>query len=133
MIEKFAVDLTQQYISGWKSNNLAMIISCLAENCIVIESHGPTYHGISEIELWFKFWMEANSKVHKWDILSFCFSEKNETAYLEWDFACISKEIEYALQGLSIIKYTENKIAFIHEYRMTHPAYRWKREQLNSA
>ena len=71
MVEKIAFTLTQQYINGWKRNDLSMILSCLTENCMVIESHGPTYHGIADIERWFKFWLEAKSKVTKWDIASF--------------------------------------------------------------
>jgi hypothetical protein len=78
MIEKNAFELVQQYITGWKQNNLQLIISCLAENCIVIESHGPVYHGIHEIDHWFKFWLAAKSTVLKWDILSLSFCEKEQ-------------------------------------------------------
>ncbi|MBY0545528.1 MAG: nuclear transport factor 2 family protein [Gammaproteobacteria bacterium] len=132
MQEKDIFNLVQQYINGWKQNDLPMIISCLAENCVVIESHGPTYNGISNIENWFKFWLKAKSKVTKWDILSFYFYEEEQTAFVEWDFACISNNVEYSLPGISIIKFIEQKISFIHEYRMTHQAYVWEKNGLKS-
>jgi hypothetical protein len=62
-MEVLALDLVQQYMNGWKQNNLPLIISCLTKNCIVIESHGPTYHGIEAIERWFQFWVEAKSTI----------------------------------------------------------------------
>lgn len=132
MIEKNAFDLIQQYINGWKQNNLPMITSSLDENCLIIESHGPTYHGIPDIEHWFKFWLEAQSQVKKWDITSFSFWEKESTAFVEWDFSCLSDEIEYSFSGISIIKFNGEKISFIHEYRMTRPAYQWEGNKLKS-
>jgi hypothetical protein len=132
MIEKNAFELVQQYITGWKQNNLQLITSCLAENCIVIESHGPVYHGINDIEQWFKLWLEAKSTVLKWDILSLSFCEKKQTVFCEWDFACVSNNIKYTLSGISVVRFAEQKIVFIHEYRMTHPVYEWKGEELKS-
>jgi hypothetical protein len=132
MIKKMALELIQQYISGWKQNNLQLITSCLTKNCVVIESHGPTYHGIGDIERWFEYWLQANSTVTKWDILSFSFCEKEQTAFCEWEFICLSNHIEYSLPGISVIKFKNNKIAFIHEYRMTRSAYQWNRDELKS-
>src|SRR3990167_7109975 len=109
-----------------------MILSCLTENCMVIESHGPTYHGIADIERWFKFWLEAKSKVTKWDIASFFLCEKEQTAFVEWDFSCISNEIEYSLLGVSVIKFMKGKISFIHEYRMSRQPYIWNKNELVS-
>lgn len=132
MTRKDAFDLVQRYISGWKDNNLLMITSCLDKNCVVIESHGPTYHGISDIERWFEFWLKANSKIKKWDICSFHFCEEEKIAFVEWDFSCISNEIEYALPGISLVKFREDKISFVQEYRMTHQAYNWNGDELKS-
>ena len=132
MLEKDASELVEQYISGWEQNNLQLIISCLSENCVVIESHGPTYHGIRDIENWFKLWLEAKSKIFKWDIISFAFCEKEQTAFCEWDFSCISDNKKYSFLGLSVVKLLDCKIRLIHEYRMTNPPYEWKGDELNS-
>lgn len=132
MIKKDAFELILQYISGWKYNNLAIITSALIDDCIIIESHGPTYHGIGEIELWFKFWLESNSKVLNWQINSFYFCEQEQIAFCEWDFFCVSNDVEYTLPGISTIKFSDQKIAFIQEYRMTKIPYKWRKDRLIS-
>jgi len=127
-----AYELVHQYTQGWKQNNLNMIASCLTEDCMIIESHGPIYQGINDIELWFKFWLEAKSTILKWKINSFLYCEEDKTAFCEWDFACISNNIGYDFPGISVVKFSDNKISFIHEYRMTQPAYVWQRNKLES-
>ncbi len=47
---QFARKLIQQYVDGWKENNLNKIISCLTSDCTVIESHGPTYYSVEDIK-----------------------------------------------------------------------------------
>ncbi|MCC2667089.1 MAG: putative cytosolic protein [Gammaproteobacteria bacterium] len=132
MTGKIARELVQQYIEGWKQNNIQLITSCLNQDCIVIESHGPRYHGVSDIERWFAFWLKANSRVVEWNILSFSFCEKDQTAFCEFNFACISNDQKYAFPGVSVVKFSDRKIAFIHEYRMTNPAFNWKGDALTS-
>lgn len=131
-LREIAFDLVQRYINGWKQNDLQMILSSLAENCIIIESHGPTYEGISDVESWFKFWLAANSIVTQWDMLSFYFVEEINTAYIEWNFSCDSRGSQYSFPGISIIKFSNEKIWFIHEYRMTHQPYEWDGDSLRS-
>ncbi len=86
MNEKTAFNLIQQYIEGWKQNDLLLILSTLAEDCVVIESHGPQYQGIREIERWFGFWLNANGKVTKWDLLSLYFCEKKRNGFRRMGF-----------------------------------------------
>jgi ketosteroid isomerase-like protein len=127
-----ALKLTQQYINGWKANDLAQIIAPLAEDCTVIESHGPTYQGIVAIKRWFELWLAANSHIKKWDITAFYFCEQQQTAFCEWDFSCVSHNEEYSLLGISVIKFSDHKINYLHEYRMTQKPYSWNGEQLQS-
>lgn len=42
--------LIQLYIDGWKENNINKIIQPLANNCVIIESHGPTYSNVKEVK-----------------------------------------------------------------------------------
>jgi hypothetical protein len=55
-------ELILNYVDGWKQNNLQLIKECLTDDCIIIESHGPQYQGISDVERWFKLWLDAKSK-----------------------------------------------------------------------
>jgi ketosteroid isomerase-like protein len=132
MNEENAFELVQEYMLGWKQNSIDVIKSCLTEDCVVIESHGPIYHGIGDIEKWFKLWIEAKSKVLKWEIITFSFCVKEEIAFCEWDFSCVSNDSKYDLTGISVVKFSDDKISFIHEYRMIHPANKWDGDKLKS-
>ncbi len=131
-MENLALDLVQQYMNGWKQNNLSLITSCLTKNCIVIESHGPTYHGIEAIERWFKLWMGAKSSIIYWSLHDFYFCENKSAVFVEWDFACTSSDTKYSFSGCSLYKILNGKIDFIQEYRMTHYAYPWRGDTLTS-
>lgn len=127
---QFARKLIQQYVDGWKENNLNKIISCLTSDCTVIESHGPTYYSVEDIKKWFSFWLQGNGKVEKWEIASFYFIETEQTALFEWDFSCVSQGVKYHLPGISVVRFIKDKISFIHEYRMTHKAYKGDKKSL---
>lgn len=124
--------LIKKYISGWKKNDIHLIISSLHRECIVIESHGPIYHGINDVKLWFDLWLAANSRILKWDLISYYFCNNENTAFIEWKFECISNGMNYPLSGISVIKFSENKIIRIHEYRMTKSAFDWNNKKLIS-
>lgn len=127
-----ALKLVKNYIDGWKQNNLQLILSCLSENCTIIESHGPTYRCRQDIERWFHLWLEAGSSISKWDIRSFAFCENEQTAFCEWDFACQSHGTEYPFSGMSVFRFSDRKISFIHEYRMIRSAFVWDGKKLVS-
>lgn len=131
-MKKIVLKLIRQYVDGWKQNNLQKITSCLTENCVVIESHGTTYNGIQDIERWFALWLKAKNVVTKWDILSFYCLNDEKTAFFEWGFSCVSGGKKYNFPGISIVRFADEKISFIHEYKMTNPAYVWQRDELRS-
>jgi ketosteroid isomerase-like protein len=132
MDEKHAFYLVQQYFKGWEQNNLTTIKSCLSDDCVVIESHGPTYNGIHKIEKWLNLWIESKSKVLKWKINSFSFCIEKEIAFCEWDFSCVANDNKYDLTGISVVRFSDQKISFIHEYRMTFPPYTWEGNELKT-
>lgn len=123
--------LFEQYVQGWKDNDIEKVVAPLAEDCVITESHGPTYRGIEMVRKWFDFWLKKEGRVLQWDILSFYFLEKENIAFAEWNFACNVRGKDYLLPGISVIKYKEGKIAFLHEYRMTKEPYEWEPSQLN--
>lgn len=132
MKDKIAFEMIQKYVDGWKRNDLSQILSSVTENCVIVESHGPTYEGVSALKKWFQLWTAANSSIQKWDIFSYYFCQNEEIGFIEWDFSCVSNELPYAFKGISKFKLFEQKICFIHEYRMTHAAYLWEGKMLDS-
>ncbi|MES2615009.1 MAG: nuclear transport factor 2 family protein [Bdellovibrionota bacterium] len=131
-MKKNYLNLIQNYINGWKQNNFEMIKNALADDCVIIESHGPKYNGIKEVACWFEFWINANSKIEKWNILSSYYCIEEETVFFEWDFLCHSNGNKYEILGSSIVKFSDKKISFIHEYRMTESTYKWDGSSLKS-
>ena len=120
MNEKFARELVDNYVLGWESGNEARILSPLSDDCIIVESHGPTYHGTDEARKWIKEWYQ-NGQVDKWTIDSFFFA--HDTAFFEWSFTYTIDGKKDSIDGASVVQFKGNKIYHIHEYRMTKPAF----------
>lgn len=121
---KDARKLIQMYVDGWKANNIDLICKPLAENCLIIESHGPIYHGLTDVKDWVQSWISDKYKVDKWSITSFYFVEN--IAIFEWQFAFSSQEFSTReINGISIVKFDEDKISSLREYRTTKSLYDW--------
>lgn len=120
--------LITAYVEGWKINAPAQIIDTLAPDCIIIESHGPTYRGLDVTTQWIESWLGAGNTVDRWDITSFCFDEIEQVAVFEWEFVCTADGMHYKIDGISIVEFEDDKIIGLREYRMTEPPYEWKSE-----
>ncbi|MBI2029784.1 nuclear transport factor 2 family protein [Candidatus Gottesmanbacteria bacterium] len=117
--------LIENYTKGWIKNDFNLIISTLSPNCKIIESHGPVYKGFIKIKSWINSWINSGSYVTKWDITSFYFIKN--TAFFEWYFECVVDNKKHKLEGISVVKFKDNKISFIREYRTTKQLFDWKR------
>lgn len=120
-----AYKLVTTYVEGWKINNPAQIIDTLASDCIIVESHGPTYRGLEITARWIEGWLGAGNTVDRWDITSFCFDEAEQTAVFEWGFECTADGVRYGIDGISIVELADSKIIALREYRMTETPYEW--------
>lgn len=123
-----ARQLITAYVEGWKINKPAQIIDTLATDCVVVESHGPTYRGLDVAAQWIEGWLGAGNIVDRWDITSFCFDEAEQNAVFEWKFECISDGVRYKIDGISIAELAGGKIVALREYRMTETPYEWTGE-----
>ena len=130
MNEQVACYLIQNYLDGWKQLDLSLALLPLSENCVIIESHGPTYRGVEEVKRWIDCWIKTGAKVVRWDLRSFYFLQKENTAFCEWDFHCVAKKKDYVLMGASLVQFSGDKIKKIHEYCMTHKPYPWVKDTL---
>ncbi len=86
MDETIARLVVQTYVDGWSEGDHVKILSSLDEECVIIESYGPTYHGIVKVGRWIDSWFGAGNTVNSWDITSFYVV--GETCFFEWVFAC---------------------------------------------
>ena len=119
-----ARQLVEAYVEGWRENDLPMITSTLSPDCLVIESHGPTYRGIDTVREWVESWIAAGSIVDRWDITSFHFVEG--TAIFEWSFECTADGEHYSLDGISVVEFADDRIVALREYRRTAPPFEWR-------
>lgn len=124
MVREKAQQLVQQYVQGWRENSPALILASLAPECLIIESHGPTYRGIDHVKQWVDVWFRHGGSVNKWDINSFYFGDSAAT--FEWNFDCTVEGTRYAFEGCSVVHFDGERITSIREYRMTDPAYDWE-------
>ncbi len=113
----------EDYVEGWKRNDPGMIRDTLSPDCVVIESHGPTYRGPAIVGQWVGSWFAEGSRIDRWDITSFHYLD--HAAVFEWDFVCIVDEREYQLQGISIVEFADGKIVALREYRRTELPFEW--------
>lgn len=115
-------NLIESYIEGWKTSDAIKILSPLAANCLIIESHGPIYHGKEMIQEWVLTWLKCH-KVKKWELTSFY--SFNDIICCEWNFSYQGKEGQEEFKGITIARIEHEKIIWLKEYRMTAPPYPW--------
>jgi ketosteroid isomerase-like protein len=120
-----AHQLITAYVDSWKTNDPAQIVDTLATDCVVVESHGPTYRGLDVATQWIEGWLGAGNTVDRWDITSFRFDEIEQAAVFEWKFTCTADGVHYEIDGISIAKFAVGKIVALREYRTTEPPYDW--------
>ena len=92
-------------------------------DCLIIESHGPIYRGIDKVKEWIDQWFDAGDVVNQWEITSLhCV---DDVAFFEWHFVCTVEGQRHAFGGASLVKFKQQKIVVIQEYRMTAEAFEW--------
>jgi ketosteroid isomerase-like protein len=141
MNEQKARFLFEAYFEGWKKNDLNLILSTLADDCIISESHGPTYHGLDHVRQWIENWFSEGSTVDRWDITSILItdslalntpdedgvegSDPVMAAAGEWIFECTVNGEPYRIEGITLMEFKQGKIAILREYRRTQPLFDW--------
>jgi hypothetical protein len=116
--------LIQRYVDGWKEGDEKKILNTLADDCIIIESHGPTYRGKESVKQWIADWHGRGNTVEKWVITS-CYICKNVIVF-EWVFAYKGKKIREAFGGVTLAKVKNGKISDLREYRATEFPFMWQ-------
>lgn len=115
-------EIIEQYIAGWKENDEAKILAVLDPDCIIIESHGPTYRGLEKVKTWIQEWIAQGNKIITWDITSFNNIFPSNAA-IEWMFECTAQGEKHHFDGMSMITFKDKKISYIREYRTTKPLF----------
>lgn len=117
MNQSLAEQRIRAYVEGWKEYNTTKILSTLDPECVLIESDGEIFRGaqkiISEVEK--RIAGEYGPwKISRWDITTLAVAD--ELCFLEWIF-----EGQRSFEGASLVRYKNDKISYVREYRTAQP------------
>jgi hypothetical protein len=115
--EKYALDLFNTYIEGWKKKDFELLFSNLSIDCIIIvvASEKAAYHGKNEIQAWVESFYKKGNTLEEWKVLTTYLAK--DTAFFEWEFASTIDNKTTRYVGASVVYYEENKIMSMREYR----------------
>jgi len=116
--------LIRQYVEGWRKGDAAMILASVNADCVIVESHGPSYRGKDQIARWVDTWFGAGGEVLLWEIRSL--EVLGDAGFFEWSFACKWLGERYDFEGASVVRFKETLISNIREYATTAPLYDWE-------
>lgn len=105
----------QQYMQGWLTQNEEMLLATLSPKIHIIESYGPEYQGLAEVQRWFRIW-HTRGQVLRWDALHFL--HQDEEAVVKWHFVCCYDGNTSGFDGLSLVRFAaDGRILSIEEYQ----------------
>jgi SnoaL-like protein len=122
--QQVANHLVTAYVDGWKNNNPQQVLSTLNPACLIIESHGPTYQGHNHVLQWITTWFQEGGQIQEWNITSFVYAAN--MAAFEWRFECSGSWGSAVFDGATIVRFKDNLISYLREYRCTTPPYEWE-------
>ena len=117
------IELFQQTIDAWLNKDIKKLLIILSEDILWTEYFGAQYQGKAEIEKWFCQWNNpVENKVKSWTVDKYYVD--NETALFTWTFRCFYEGKEGILDGISLVKFSGNKICEIQEFEQKHEKFR---------
>ncbi|MGV9051910.1 nuclear transport factor 2 family protein [Lactococcus lactis] len=113
----------QQTIDAWLNKDIKKLLIVLSEDILWTEYFGAQYQGKAEIEKWFCQWNNpVENKVKSWTVDKYYVD--NETALFTWTFRCFYEGKEGILDGISLVKFSGNKICEIQEFEQKYEKFR---------
>nr|WP_275297892.1 nuclear transport factor 2 family protein [Clostridium sp. YIM B02551] len=113
--------VVRKYFKSWIDRDECVLREVFAEEVIYIESYGPVYNGLKEIQKWFRDW-NKRGKVIAWDIKNIVVTEN--TVICEWYFKNEFDGKVDDFNGVSWINFDKfNKIIQLKEFAATIPNY----------
>lgn len=111
-------EVVRQYFGSWISKDRRIVDMHFADAVTYIESYGPIYEGLAQVQQWFDDWNSKGS-VLEWRIDKM--SALENSCFVEWFFRCDYEGSIGYFDGVSIIEFDgDNKIVLIKEYQSKH-------------
>ena len=106
--------LIRRYFTSWRERDSTVLADCFAVNAVYVESYGPCYKGLAQIQRWFADWL-PHGEVLVWDIHRFL--HQGSTAVIEWLFSCRYDGQTSTFSGVTIADFNEQgKIFLLKEF-----------------
>ncbi len=113
--------IVAEYFDMWVSRDGSRLPRIFSRNALYVESWGPEYHGLEEIQRWFREWNERGT-VREWTVRRFL--EQGGSVLCEWYFECEYDGVGHAFNGVSWVVFDgAGKIAELREYQSALPNY----------
>ena len=108
-------DAIRQYMQGWLTQNEELLLATLSPQIHIIESYGPEYIGLAEVQQWFRTWHTAG-QVLRWDALGFL--HQGAETVVKWHFVCRYEGNTSGFDGLSLVRFAaDGRILTLEEYQ----------------
>ncbi len=111
-----AGDLLRAYAAGWLAGDVDAVLATVAEDVVILESHGPRYEGAAALRSWLDSWVSGGDRVHRWEITRLVESPDGSEAAAEWDFSCTAGGVVYDILGATVATARDERLTTITEY-----------------
>jgi ketosteroid isomerase-like protein len=115
--------LITSYVDGWRAGDVDRVLGTLTPDCLVVESHGPTYRGTELVRQWMTSWFRDGGAIPRWDVTSVV--SGGDLAGFEWTFTGTGSWGEASFDGATVVRFRDDRICYLREYRCTDPPYDW--------
>lgn len=116
-----SIKVIKQYFKMWLTKDSRNLEDIFTSNIHYIECYGAEYSGLHEIKQWMSHKFKTQT-VSQWDIKNI-YHDKNIFT-VEWTFSCTENNKNFSFDGVSLITFTEDKIAEIKEFESKKEHYR---------
>lgn len=106
--------MIRRYFDAWLRIDGTILPEVFAEDVVYSECYGPEYHGLAQIERWFKEW-NMHGRMLQWTIKRILCA--GNTCTVEWYFECDYDGIA-GFDGVSLVDFnTDGKIQKLAEFQ----------------
>ncbi|GAA2625399.1 nuclear transport factor 2 family protein [Paractinoplanes durhamensis] len=107
-------DLLHSYVDAWRRHDVEAVLETLADDCEVVEPHGPVYRGKDQVSEWMRNWVVAGGRITQWRITDS--GSAGDLLVAEWERTCRWRGTETSFAGATICRLLGGRISYLREY-----------------
>jgi hypothetical protein len=87
-----------RYVDCWLTQDPSALPEVLASGVYYVESYGPAYHGLGQVQQWFADW-HTHGRVLAWDLGDVV--SAGLVCAVRWRFTCVYDSVESTFDGVT--------------------------------